>query len=160
VAIAEKKAELESLSNAIGSARTITEIAAQAKYYENLLAQLKADVEAVEETKSLQEFGFYKPRYNFASSELYQGQLERIRAKQKSMLSQKSACICNTEWTVEGSKSEGKKMVNQQIKLMLRAFNGESDAAVSKVRYNNMVSLENRIRRSFEQIDKLGETKR
>ncbi len=51
-------------------------------------------------------------------------------------------------------------MVNQQIKLMLRAFNGECDAAVGKVRYNNAVALENRIRRSFEQINKLGEAKR
>ena len=43
---------------------------------------------------------------------------------------------------------------------MLRAFNGECDAAVGKVRFNNAVSLENRIRRSFEQINKLGETQR
>ena len=61
---------------------------------------------------------------------------------------------------VDGNKNEGKKMVTQQIKLMLRAFNGECDAAVAKVRYNNVVSLDNRIRRSFEQINKLGEVKR
>ena len=158
--IFQKSAELDSLSDAIGTARSVSEIAAQAKYYENYVAQLKADVESVEETKSLQEFGFYRPRYNFESSELYQSRLERIRAQQKALLSAKSACVCSTEWVVEGSKSEGKKMVNQQIKLMLRAFNGECDAAVSKVRYNNAVSLENRIRRSFEQINKLGETKR
>ena len=51
-------------------------------------------------------------------------------------------------------------MVDKQIKLMLRAFNGECDAAVGKVRYNNVVSLENRITRAFEQINKLGETQR
>lgn len=159
-AVAQKQAELNAYSHAIGTAQTAAEIAARATYYENYLAQLRADVEAVEEAKALQEFGFYRPRYNFDSSEHYQRRLDTVRDQQKRMLSQKSACTCTTEWTVDGSKSEGKKMVDQQIKLMLRAFNGECDAAVSKVRYNNVVSLENRIQRSFDQISKLGETKR
>jgi hypothetical protein len=158
--IAQKKAELDSLSNVIGSVHTVTDVAAQATYFQNLLAQLKADVEAVEETKSLQEFGFYRSRYNFDSSDMYQDRLERIRSQQKEMLTRKTACACSTEWTVDGSKSEGKRMTTQQIRLMLRAFNGECDAAVSKVRYNNVLTLENRIRRSFEQINKLGQSSR
>jgi len=158
--IAQKQAELDSFSHAIGTARSVAEIAARATYYENYLAQLKADVEAVEEAKALQEFGFYRPRYNFDTSEHYQRRLDQVRDQQKRMLSQKTACTCTTEWTVDGSKAEGKKMVDQQIKLMLRAFNGECDAAVSKARYNNVVSLENRLRRSFDQISKLGEAKR
>lgn len=159
-AIRQKHAELDSMSTAIGSARTVMELASQAKYYENYLAQLKSEVESVEESKSLQEFGFYRPSYALDASEHYKTYLERIRAKQKAMLTAKSAAICQTDWTIDGSKSEGKKMVGQQIKLMLRAFNGECDAAIGKVRYNNAVSLETRIRRSFEQINKLGETKR
>jgi phage protein D len=159
-AIQEKTAELDSLSSAIGSARTVGEIAAQVTYYQNLLAQLKTDLEAVEEAKTLQEFGFYRSRYNFNSSEGYQDRLESIRDKQKVMLSMKAACTCSTEWTVDGSKSEGRRMTDKQIRLMLRAFNGECDAAVGKVRYNNVVSLENRIRKSFEQINKLGESGR
>ena len=159
-AIQQKQAELDSLAGVIGTARTTAEVAAQAQYYRNYLAQLKADVESVEETKSLQEFGFYRPRYTFDSSDTYQSRLDAIRAKQKSMLKSKSACVCSIEWTVDGSKAEGKKLVNQQLQLMLRAFNGECDAAVGKVRFNNAVSLENRIRRSFEQINELGETQR
>jgi hypothetical protein len=158
--IREQTNQLEEHALAIGTARTAAEIAAKVTYFENYLAQLKADVEAVEETKSLQEFGFYRPRYNFDSSELYERRLEQIRSKQKTMLSEKAACTCETEWTVDGSKSEGTKMVNQQIKLMLRAFNGECDAAVAKVKYNNVTSLEKRIQRSFEQISNLGEAKR
>ena len=159
-AIGQKRAELDSFAGAIGSARTVAELAAQVTYYNNYLAQLKADVESVEESKSLQEFGFYRPRYNFDSSGLYQNRLERIRAQQKSMLTAKSACVGDIEWTVDGDKRKGKTMIDKQIKLMLRAFNGECDAAVGKVRYNNVVSLENRIRRSFEQVNKLGESQR
>jgi hypothetical protein len=74
------------------------------------------------------------------------------------MLSQKTACVCSTEWTVNGDRREGRKMQDKQIKLMLRAFNGECDAAVGTVKYNNVVSLENRIKKSFEAVNKLGET--
>jgi hypothetical protein len=49
-------------------------------------------------------------------------------------------------------------MMGEQIKLMLRAFNGECDAAVAKVKYNNATTLESRIQRSCEQINKLGKT--
>ena len=158
--IEQRKGELEAFGEAIGEARSASEIAAKVQYYENYLTELKSNVEAVEEARELQEFGYYRPRYDFDSSEEYKNRLDSIRTRQKNMLKSKSACVCNAEWTVEGSKREGQKMVNQQIKLMLRAFNGECDAAVSKSRYNNVVSFENRIKKSFEQINKLGETKR
>ncbi|MBL9081402.1 MAG: DUF4041 domain-containing protein [Planctomycetales bacterium] len=158
--IGERRQELEALTDVLGAARSCSEIASQAVYYQNLLAQLKADVEEVEEAKELQTFGFYRARFEFDSSAMYQNRLDDVRARQKSALSTKTACICNTEWTVDGSKTEGRKMVNQQIKLMLRAFNGECDAAVSKVRFNNVASLEKRLRRSYDDITKLGEAKK
>jgi hypothetical protein len=58
---------------------------------------------------------------------------------------------------VEGSKAKGRKMVNDKIKLLLRAFNGESDAAVAKVKHSNATTMEDRIARSFEQINRTGE---
>lgn len=39
---------------------------------------------------------------------------------------------------------------------MLRAFNGECDALVAKVRYDNVASFRERIRKSWESINKLG----
>ncbi|MFN0018724.1 MAG: DUF4041 domain-containing protein [Pirellulaceae bacterium] len=158
VSIEQHQAQLNSYAQALGNARSAAEIAAQVTYYQNLLAVAKAEVDSVEEARGLQEFGFYRPRYNFDSSEEYEQRLDQVREQQKWMLSQKTACICSTEWTVNGNRREGQKMQDKQIKLMLRAFNGECDAAVGKVRYNNAVSLENRIRKSFEAVNKLGET--
>jgi hypothetical protein len=158
--ITQKAAELAAFQPAIGAARSAAEIHAQVEYYQNFLAVLKADVEAVEETRSLHEFAFYRPHYDFNSSDEYENRLEWVHKQQKKLLTGKEACVCKTDWTVDGSKSQGQKMVTQQIKLMLRAFNGECDAAVGKVRFNNMVTIENRIARAYEQINKLGETKR
>jgi hypothetical protein len=42
------------------------------------------------------------------------------------------------------------------LKLMLRAFNGESDALIAKVRYDNAKAYEQRLRKSWESINKLG----
>lgn len=149
---------LAEFSQAIGNAKSASEIASQVAYYQNYLAVLKSEVGALEEARGLQEFGFYHARYNFDSSEEYENRLEIIREQQKGMLKANTACACSSEWTVNGDKREGKKMTDKQIKLMLRAFNGECDAAVSKARYNNVVSLEKRIQKAYEQINKLGET--
>jgi hypothetical protein len=51
-------------------------------------------------------------------------------------------------------------MEKQQAKLMLRAFNGECDAAISKVRWNNISNMKARIEKSFEVLNKLGSTNR
>jgi hypothetical protein len=61
---------------------------------------------------------------------------------------------------VGGSIKEGKKMIDRIAKLMLRAFNGDCDAAIAKARYDNVVSLEQRITKAWEEVNKLGESNR
>jgi hypothetical protein len=51
-------------------------------------------------------------------------------------------------------------MTQQNIKMMLRAFNGECDAAVAKVSWNNINTMEERIRRAYEAINKMGTSNR
>ena len=75
------------------------------------------------------------------------------------MITNDTAVTCSAQWTVEGSAAKGKKMVREQMKLMLRAFNGESDAAIAKVKYNNAASLETRIKRALVAVNKLGAPK-
>ena len=48
-------------------------------------------------------------------------------------------------------------MTDRNLKLMLRAFNGESDAAIAKVRFNNVVAIQERIIKAFDGVNKLGE---
>ena len=47
-------------------------------------------------------------------------------------------------------------MVRQYTKLMLRAFNGESDAAVANVTWNNISKMQERVRKAFESLNDLG----
>lgn len=122
---------------------------------EQLIFDLRQEFARLDETANLQSFGFYTPRYGFETSTHYQLELERIRKAQKQMISDKTAAVCTTEWTVNGNRVEGRKQVNQTLKLVLRAFNGESDAAIAKVKYNNVNVMEARINKAFEAINKL-----
>lgn len=121
------------------------------------IGELKVEFAALDEESNLQSFGFYKPHYAFTDSQQYAGELDRIRNEQKLMLKEKRAAICQIEWTVNGSKVEGRKQTNQTLKLMLRAFNGESDAAIAKVRYNNVHVMEARILKAHEMVNGLAE---
>ena len=47
-------------------------------------------------------------------------------------------------------------MERQYTKVMLRAFNGECAAAVSKVSWNNASKMEQRVEKAFADINKLG----
>lgn len=124
------------------------------------LAALRRELESVEEAIEIQSFGFYRPKYGFESSERYSARIAELRAQQKAMIKGGSATYCDTEWRVSGSAAEGRKMIQRLSKLMLRAFNGECDAAIAKVRYDNVASLEQRITKSCEEINKLGHSNR
>jgi hypothetical protein len=121
------------------------------------IARLTAEFQALEEEAVLRSYGFYKPIYNFSSSEKYEQRLEDIREQQKAMLKDKKAAFCNIQWEVNGSKSEGRKQTERTLKLMLRAFNGEADACVAKVTYKNVKAMEARIEKAADAINGLVE---
>jgi predicted nuclease with TOPRIM domain len=127
----------------------------EAYQIEQQITQLQKEFALLDEAANLQSFAFYTPRYGFDSSSRYQIELDRIRRTQKEMISNKTAAICSAEWTINGSRAEGRKQSNQILKLVLRAFNGESDAAIAKVRYNNVHVMEARILKAFDMLNSL-----
>lgn len=131
----------------------------EAKYSQALsdLDRLTHEVKVYDEKANLQSFGLYTPYYDFGTSEQYKAKLESVRDRQGTLLKAGRAAVCSTEWTVDGDKRKGKQMTDRNLKLMLRAFNGECDAAIAKVRFNNAVAIEERIRKAFDALNKLGE---
>ncbi len=122
--------------------------------------QLRKELDPLNEEANLQSFGFYKQRYDFTRSGTYQSTLETIEEQQKQLIKDKTAAVCSIEWTVNGSVVEGRKQTNQTIKLMLRAFNGECDAAIAKVKYNNIKVMEARIQKAWEAINNLAQVQK
>lgn len=123
---------------------------------ENTIRQKKQYIIDLDEESLMQSFGLYKPKYDLVNVEEYKSKLEHIRLKQKEMIKSGTAVTGVTNWQVNGSASQGKKMVADMQKLLLRAFNGECDELVAKVKYNNLDTSIKRIRSSCEAISKLG----
>lgn len=141
----------------------VGEIAKQQRLYreeterlEAEIAALRAEHQQLTDESNLRHLGFYEQRYNYTSSVAYQKALDVNLAKQKEMVKGKSAATCSQQWSIGGSVAEGKKHTDRLLTLMLRAFNGECDSAISRLRATNYQPTEDRISRAFTAINKLG----
>ena len=119
---------------------------------------LEAHVRELEAVELLHDSGFYEPRYSFDTSERYQKRLDEVRAKQKTLLESGAALNSSQTWTIGGSEKKGEKLMKRISKLMLRAFQGESDTVIAKVKYGNVETYAEKIRRAKDAINKLGDT--
>ncbi len=123
---------------------------------DNTIQQKKSLLIDLDEESLMQSFGLYKPKFDLLNVEQYKTKFEEIRQKQKEMIKKGTAVTGITNWQVNGSVSQGKKMVADMQKLLLRAFNGECDELVAKVKYNNLDASIKRIISSCDAISKLG----
>ena len=147
--IIDKKKELDELNS------NVEKLSAEKKTLADKLNELSQKIDNANSTIEMQEYGLYEPKYDFATSLGYKEKLTEIRKNQKEMIRKKAAVDYREGWTVDGSKAKGTKMTNDSIKLVLRAFNNECEAAINKVKYSNYDSIQKRIERSYEQINKL-----
>ena len=104
----------------------------------------------------VQEFGLYTPQFEFATALDYKEERAKIRALQKDLIKNKLAVTGSTDWTVNGNKTKGRKMISDTQKLLLRAFNTECDEIVNKIKYTNFDASLNKMYKSSETISKLG----
>lgn len=128
------------------------EIAAHKKEIE----RLQGEVVVLEDEILIQSFGLYKPKYEFNNSAAYKLRLDVVREKQASMVKGGTAVHCPTSWTINNDKKEGERMVRDFGKIILRAFNSECDTAIFGAKFNNLDSIEKRMRKAFDMLNKLG----
>lgn len=148
--ISQKKAEIVKYGDEIANRQqSITQLNSE-------IAQKRAQSSSLDEMLMFESFGLYTPRYNFTKADQYKQTIDALRKDQKAMISNNTAVLGATNWTVNGSASQGQKMVKDMQKLLLRAFNSECDELVEKVKYNNFDASLKRINASCDAISKLG----
>ncbi|WFD11979.1 DUF4041 domain-containing protein [Tepidibacter hydrothermalis] len=104
------------------------------------------------------EVGLYNKEFDFELSEEYAIKIKEVVNDQKELIKNNEATKSNNVvYTDELKKSESNKYFNNVNKLVLRAFNNECDAAISKLNHKNFENSRKRINSSFEQINKLGQ---
>lgn len=150
--VAKSKEELESIR------RVIEVVRDDYKEKRTIFDSLVKQAAIYDEDIQLAELGFYKPHFDFGTSELFKDQISKVKSEQKDMVSRKVAITCHTEWEVGGSKAKGRTMTNRGIRLTARAFNNECDVAIANVRWNNVARMEQRIEKAFVAINKLNES--
>lgn len=116
---------------------------------ENKLKELNEDIDYIN------DFSLYTPSYPCMNTEEYAKKIKENKAKQKEMIKDKKALLFFDNWKLDGSKQKGRAMNNDNMKMVLRAFNNECDNLISKVKYNNINSIEERIGKCASAIDKL-----
>ncbi len=135
----------------------LTELKNNYKEKRSIYESLLKEISILEEDLDFISYGIYKPHFDFETSEKYKEKIIDVRNQQKEIVRAKGAAVCHTNWEVSGSKVEGRKMTNRNIRLILRAFNNECDSAILKVKWNNALNMEERIKKAFDAINKLGE---
>lgn len=130
--------------------------ASEAETLDRCISDKKKKLVCLDDEILVQEFGLYKPTFDFANSLDYKERLAEVRAEQKALIKNKMAVTGAQNWQVDGSKMRGNKMISDTQKLLLRAFNNECDELVSKIKYTNFDASLDRIYKSSESISKLG----
>lgn len=132
--------------------------AAESKELEEKLSLIQGELIEATEQQELESFSLYQPRFAFAKSTDYKQKILDLRVRERNLIRTKTAAVCSTNWTVDGDKKRGKKMTEDNIKLVLRSFNNECDIAISSAKFNNFDRCKARIQKSFELLNDISES--
>ena len=129
------------------------------------LARINEELALASDAALLAEIGYYEPRYEFEDIPSYEAELTRIRDKQKAMLREDgtgnnksgAAAYATQSLTFNGSAAQGRAAQKKTLKLMLRAFNCESDSFIARVSYRNVDAMGKRINSAFSAINAITE---
>jgi len=153
--VLQVKERVQKLLDQEGRIRTQIESAEQG------LARINEELKLASDAAFLVEVGYYEPRYEFEDLPSYEAELQRIRDMQKAMLREdgtgnnksKASAYATQDLTYNGSSAKGRAAQKKTLKLILRAFNGESDSFIARVNYRNVDAMEKRIRSAFDAIN-------
>ena len=93
--------------------------------------------------------------YDYKDSKEFNEQLTRIRKKQRIMVKDKEAIICNANWEINGSLSQGQKLTRDINKLALDSFDDFCDNLIIKLRYSGIEKVKDKILKKYQKINKL-----
>lgn len=123
------------------------------------LDETRKEIVATEDLALLQEAGIYRYRHPLTDAVAYQKELASLEEKIKAMVRKDGgAVLAATNWTVNGSAAQGRTMVRDFSKLMLRAFNAEADNLVRGLKPYKLDAAIERLTKVANTIERLGKT--
>nr|WP_316451672.1 DUF4041 domain-containing protein [Gemella haemolysans] len=101
------------------------------------------------------DLGFTKPLFDYDTSESFKTELLKTKSEQKKLVSSGKAIDAPKKMWLDGSLTKGKQRLKKDINNTLKTFNSDCDTIISKVKYNNLETIESRIKKSFSTLNKL-----
>lgn len=165
--------EIGALNTALDPYRDLIDIDAKHRAVTEQIRKKKTEVKTLNERITLlqqevdpldlesiaRDFGLYEPKYSFDTSTRFKVELDRLRQTQKELIRQGKAVDAPVGWTINGNAALGRKMLKEIAQLQARAFNGESESLILKVRFDNVLKIEERLVDLWNKINVLdGET--
>ena len=125
------------------------------KELDNEIKEKQGQILQLDDEILYQDFGIYEPKYDCANSDEYKEKITQVRKEQKELVSSKKALDYYDGWVLDNSRAKGRALNNDNMKLTLLAFNGECDALISKVKFNNIEKIQERINKAADRINRL-----
>ncbi|RLV48307.1 DUF4041 domain-containing protein [Nocardioides mangrovicus] len=123
------------------------------------LQRLRTQIVTTEETAVLQEAGIYRYQHPLENSVEYKEELSRLQDQIKVMVRANGGAVTAAQdWTVNGSAAQGRSMVRDYSKLMLRAYNAEADNLVRGLKPYKLATAKDRLEKVVSTIERLGKT--
>lgn len=151
-------AEREALrGQVVQLAREVDGLRAEMEAKRKELRDAESRIVKAREEEILQEVGLYDYRHRLEDSTAYKARIDALRGRIKEMCKADGGAVVGAAaWQVNGSAAQGRKMVKDLSKLLLRTYNGEADELVNRMKPYKLDSAVDQLQKAREAISKLG----
>lgn len=125
---------------------------------ERRLYDLRAGIRSAEDDVELNDVGIYRYRHRLDDAVAYKSAISALRDRIRASAKRGDAVSGTTNWTVNGSTVQGRKMVSEVSKLMLRAYNADADHQARTMRAYKLDTALTRLDTTRGTIVRLGTT--
>ena len=138
------------------------ELKRQQTEFHNNLSSFNKREEELRVPLYLNECGIYEVDdlfYRYDDSSEYKQAIQEVNTQMQQLIKEGRACTCSTEWSVNYSKKEGRKQINNTIKLALRLFNAETNNFITSITTRtNINNVIKEIQKSGNMINRFCQT--
>lgn len=135
---------------------TLSELDRVKRQRDSMAKEIERLRNRVEGIDTLTEVGIYQLRHPLDSSAEYKEELASLREEIKEIIRGGSAIEASDMFAYNNSLAQGRRMVGDLSKLMLRAYNAEAENCVRTVRAGSVSASVARLKRAVDAIAKLG----
>lgn len=116
----------------------------------------KAELVPYTDELIFQQAGVFRYHHPLQNAEAYKARLLRVTSTMKQMIETKTAVEANYNFTFNGSGPQGRRMVNDWCKVMLRAYNAEAENCLRVMKAGSVDTAKKRLDRTGDAIARLG----